>query len=247
MNLRTIAALIGAILCIGGSARAEEFSLSPRSPTLEIAPAVGHARRIPYLPAPATETRFSGLLEGASGSPESPHENSTVLRELVIAGVAIGGSFLLDDRFPPGSNEGGAVDNIGQFAGSPYTLAAAGGILALGGKAAHSPRTVDLGKELVLSVASTTLTVAVLKLASQRERPDGSSKYSFPSGHAGASFAAATVLDREYGGAVGWAAYGFAAFVGASRVVGNHHYFSDVVTGAVVGRFYGRLFTRRHH
>ena len=32
----------------------------------------------------------------------------------------------------------------------------------------------------------------------------------------------------------------------ASRVVGNHHYFSDVMAGAVIGRFFGRIFTMHH-
>ena len=91
-----------------------------------------------------------------------------------------------------------------------------------------------------------TATVAVLKILTDRERPGGSNQYSFPSGHAGTSFAAATVLDRRYGGAVGWIAYGLAGFVGASRVVGNHHYFSDVMAGAVIGRFFGRIFTIKH-
>jgi len=36
---------------------------------------------------------------------------------------------------------------------------------------------------------------------------------------------------------------GAAAFVAASRVIGDHHYLSDVVTGAVIGRFHGLLVT----
>ena len=44
-------------------------------------------------------------------------------------------------------------------------------------------------------------------------------------------------------GIVPWIAYGATAFVGASRVVGNHHWFSDVMAGAVIGRFFGRLMT----
>jgi membrane-associated phospholipid phosphatase len=57
--------------------------------------------------------------------------------------------------------------------------------------------------------------------------------------------AVATVLDREYDGVVPWVAYGATALVGAGRVVGNRHWFSDVMAGAVIGRFFGRLVTAK--
>ena len=135
------------------------------------------------------------------------------------------------------------MDDIGQFIGSPFTLAAGSAVMWIGGSAAHNPNTVGTAKRLLASIAATTVTVGVLKKLTNRERPDESNRNSFPSGHSGASFAAATVLDRRYGKAVGWPAYGVASFVAASRVVGNHHFFSDVVAGAVIGRFFGRIFT----
>jgi membrane-associated phospholipid phosphatase len=55
--------------------------------------------------------------------------------------------------------------------------------------------------------------------------------------------AVATVLDREYDGIVPWVAYGATAWVMAGRVAGNRHWFSDVMAGAVIGRFFGRLMT----
>jgi membrane-associated phospholipid phosphatase len=116
----------------------------------------------------------------------------------------------------------------------------------IGGAVTHHPRTVGTAKRVLASVAATTVTVALLKVATNRERPDGSNRNSFPSGHSGTSFAAATVLDRTYGLKVGLPAYAFAGFVGASRVVGNRHFFSDVVAGAVIGRFFGRIFTIQH-
>lgn len=183
------------------------------------------------------------LLGGIAAPAASSKGRSTLVREVGIAGAAIGAGFLLDDTFEPGSGVGTIMDNAGAVIGSPLTLGAATGIMALGGWVEHHPPTLVTAKRLALAITTTTVTVEFLKLATQRERPDGSNDQSFPSGHSGASFAAATVLDREYGGAVGWIAYSAAAFVAASRVVGNHHYFSDVVSGAVIGRFYGRLFT----
>jgi membrane-associated phospholipid phosphatase len=203
------------------------------------------AEPIPYLPALASgATAFRSDDDAGFTDPLPRH--STVLREAAIAGAAIGVGFLLDDTFEPGSGEGSAMDDIGQFMGSPYTLGAGSGVMWIGGSVAHRPSTVGTARRLLVSMAATTVTVALLKISTDRERPDGSSRNSFPSGHSGASFAAATVLDRQYGGAVGWAAYGLGAFVAASRVVGNHHYFSDVMAGAVIGRFFGRIFTMHH-
>ena len=59
---------------------------------------------------------------------------------------------------------------------------------------------MDLLRAQVIS----ELLVQPLKFATHRERPDGSNYQSFPSGHAAATFAAATVIERhrpEEGGA----------------------------------------------
>ena len=74
-----------------------------------------------------------------------------------------------------------------------------------------------------------------LKLTVGRERPDGSSNQSFPSGHTSGSFATATVLQRRFGWKVGAPAYALAGLVGASRLSENRHHLSDVVFGAAVG------------
>jgi len=166
-----------------------------------------------------------------------------ILREAAVAGAAIGVGFLLDDSIKPGSGQNTAMDHIGEVIGSPFTLGAASGLVGIDGLVAHHPRTVDTAKRLLVSIAAAMATIGALKLATDRERPDHSDRNSFPSGHSGASFATATVLDRQYGGAVGWTAYGVAAFVAASRVVGNRHFFSDVMAGAAIGRLFGRIFT----
>ena len=57
---------------------------------------------------------------------------------------------------------------------------------------------------------------------------------SFPSGHASASFATATVLQRKWGWRVGVPAYAVAGFIGATRLE-NVHYLSDVTFGAALG------------
>ncbi|MGH7681766.1 MAG: phosphatase PAP2 family protein, partial [Candidatus Eiseniibacteriota bacterium] len=115
---------------------------------------------------------------------------------------------------------------------------------AIQGATFGNPKSLRTAKELGLAMAGSTAVGWSIKVVSQRERPDGSDNYSFPSGHSAVAFSAATVLDRRYGGMVGWAAYGAAALVAESRVADDHHYLSDVVTGAIIGRLIGRFVTR---
>ena len=168
---------------------------------------------------------------------------STVLREAAISGAAIGAGFLLDDTIEPGSGEGTFLDNAAQAVGSPPVLIGGTILLALYGLGTHAPHEVTTAKKIALALAATSITVVSLKAATKRERPDESNDDSFPSGHTANTMAVATVLDREYDGVVPWIGYGTAALVGAGRIVGNHHWFSDVMAGAVIGRFFGRLFT----
>ncbi len=77
--------------------------------------------------------------------------------------------------------------------------------------------------------------VQVLKFTAQRERPDASNNYSFPSGHSASAFATATVLQRRYGWKVGVPAIVLAGYVATARVHDNKHYLSDVIFGGAMG------------
>ncbi len=253
-RLRAIAVGIVAVAWLSAPAAAEDIPSAliagtatvARTADLVIKPLAGRLRPIPYLPALANGAAAFRAGDEAAGFTDPLPRRSTVLREAVIAGAAIGIGFLLDDAIKPGSGKSTAMYDVGQVIGSPYTLGAGAGVMWVGGTIAHHPRTVGTAKRLLVSIAATTVTVAILKQVTDRERPDGSNRQSFPSGHSGTSFAAATVLDRTYGLDVGLPAYGLAGFVAASRVVGNRHFFSDVVAGAVIGRFFGRIFTMHH-
>jgi membrane-associated phospholipid phosphatase len=81
------------------------------------------------------------------------------------------------------------------------------------------------------------------KMMTQRQRPDGSNNHSMPSGHTASAFATASVLQRHYGWKVGIPAYGFGAYVAASRMSANKHNLSDVLMGAAIGIAAGRTVT----
>jgi membrane-associated phospholipid phosphatase len=78
----------------------------------------------------------------------------------------------------------------------------------------------------------------IVKSATSRMRPDGSSNNSFPSGHTATSFAAAEFLKQEYKDVSPW--YGYAGYTvatatGIMRLYNNRHWVSDVVAGAGFG------------
>lgn len=91
-------------------------------------------------------------------------------------------------------------------------------------------------RALILSgIATQTLKVSV-----QRARPSSENQRSFPSGHTSSAFATATALSYAYGAKIAMIAYPLAAFVGASRLADDKHWFSDVVSGAFLGVWIGR-------
>lgn len=170
-----------------------------------------------------------------------------VLREIGISAALVGGAFALDRAVRPGWSDHGPgryVEEPGETLGGATLLV--GATLGLGaeGRAFRHPSAFRTAKELAWAGAGATVAVTALKEAVRRERPDGSNRLSFPSGHTTAAFAAASVIAREEGGAVGWLAYGAAATAGYARIADRHHYLSDVVAGAILGRLVGRLVTR---
>jgi membrane-associated phospholipid phosphatase len=131
---------------------------------------------------------------------------------------------------------------FGNVAGNGFTQGGLAVATWLVGKASHSKGIAEVGEDLIRAqIVNGTLT-ASLKLAAHRERPDGT-PWSFPSGHASASFATATVLQRHLGWKVGLPAYAAAAYIGASRLQDNKHFASDVLFGAAVGIVSGRAVT----
>jgi membrane-associated phospholipid phosphatase len=103
-------------------------------------------------------------------------------------------------------------------------------------------RIATVGGELIRAQIVAGALTEGLKITARRTRPDGN-HLSFPSGHTSATFATATVLDREFGWKVGVPAYAIATAVGISRMSENKHYASDVIFGAAIGLVAGRRIT----
>jgi hypothetical protein len=111
------------------------------------------------------------------------------------------------------------------------------------GRVMDKPRVAHLGMDLLRAQAITEMLVEPIKFAARRERPDGSNRLSFPSGHAAITFAAAAVIERHLGWKRSLLAYAVAGYVATSRLHDDRHYLSDVVFGAAVGTIAGRTVT----
>jgi membrane-associated phospholipid phosphatase len=99
----------------------------------------------------------------------------------------------------------------------------------------------DLLRSLIVSQAFTQ----GIKYSVRRQRPTGEC-CAFPSGHASATFATASVLERHFGYRGAWPTLVIASYVGMSRLADNRHYLSDVLFGASLGIASGWTVVGRH-
>jgi membrane-associated phospholipid phosphatase len=91
----------------------------------------------------------------------------------------------------------------------------------------HALRTAD-------SLLTSTLITEALKAIVREKRPDGGARNSFPSGHATAAFAVATMQAHYHPNqALLW--YAGATAISYSRVKLRRHYTQDVLAGAAIG------------
>jgi membrane-associated phospholipid phosphatase len=105
-----------------------------------------------------------------------------------------------------------------------------------------------LGMDLIEATLLSEGITQGLKVAIRRDRPlrdDGTraSGYSFPSGHAAVTFAAATVFQQHFGWKAAVPTYLVASYVAMSRLHDERHFASDVTAGATEGIIIGRSVT----
>jgi membrane-associated phospholipid phosphatase len=141
--------------------------------------------------------------------------------------------------------------------GASYTLVGVSGGTYLLGKITGNTHVKETGWLALHAIAHSQIFTFAIKQLTNRERPlthEGTSGFwnggnSFPSGHAGSTFAVATVFAYEYRQhlAVPIVAYTIASAVAVSRIGAQRHWLSDIVVGGSSGFLIGRFVYRRHH
>jgi membrane-associated phospholipid phosphatase len=127
-------------------------------------------------------------------------------------------------------------------------------LLLLGvGYGLKRPQWKDAGRQSLIAHGLVAVTANILKHAIGRPRPkfmdtgkfqfspvSGSGWDSFPSGHAAASFAVATVLAVKFPRAR-WPILAVAVAIAASRIIRGSHFLTDVAGGAALGCVMGAI------
>ena len=154
------------------------------------------------------------------------------------------------------------------WVGDPGTVILAAAMYG-SGRITHHPVLAELGLRSAEALAISGVATGLIKGVAGRDRPylndrdaddfrvgggfGGGGHTSFPSGHATAAFAVASVVASE--SSFRWphashviqpVVYGLAASVALARVYGEHHWASDVVAGAGIGTLTGLSVVRYH-
>ena len=130
----------------------------------------------------------------------------------------------IDDKF--------TIDDISQY--TPFLSVYALNAMGIQGKHNFKDRSIILGTAYLIMGGS----INILKHTAYVERPDGTSKNSFPSGHTATAFMGAEFLYQEYKDVSVWygiTGYAIATGTGFFRVYNNRHWLTDVSAGAGIG------------
>jgi len=148
----------------------------------------------------------------------------------------------------------------GKYVGAAYTQAGVAlGLYAIGryvvppdeskplleGESPRTNRWSHMGFDLLRAQAVSQLVVHATKYTVRRDRPTGVC-CSFPSGHAAAAWAAASVIERHFGYRMALPTIVVASYVSTSRLHENVHFLSDVLMGSAVGVATGWTVVGRH-
>jgi hypothetical protein len=168
-------------------------------------------------------------------------------KPLLFTAALTGASTLLDDEGQsyfvdhPHDDWGRIGSNLGG------TIAIAGMTVGLfsAGRISRGDNFRAMSYDLSQAILVTAVYTEAIKVSVQRERPDGSNRLSFPSGHSSNAFAMATVVARHYP-RLAIPTYGLASYIAFSRMAANKHFLSDIVAGSGLGWSVGRLVVRRN-
>jgi len=203
-------------------------------------------------------------LQQTTGSPSAPRHPGigTMLKGIVVdfkylparsnaVVAAMGGGLALalhplDDNVNRSLVGNGTAENVfkaGAVMGQLGTLLSSAALVYTVGRLRDEPKVSHVGADLIRSLAMSEVLTQTLKYTTRRERPDGSSRNSFPSGHAADTFAFATAIERHLGWRYSVPAFAVASYVAISRLPANRHWLSDAVFGSTVGFIAGRTVT----
>jgi membrane-associated phospholipid phosphatase len=195
----------------------------------------------------AENTGFKALVRNTLGDFKALPSNDSAIT-LGVGGGAAWALSGLDDSVNEYFQDSGlshAFWQPGKYIGlGEVQIGAAIGTWAIGHWKDPHGWLAHLGLDLLRAQIVTQTITYGLKVTTQRERPDGSDGYSFPSGHASTTFATATVLQRHLGLKAALPTYAIATYVAFSRLYEDRHHLSDVAFGATVGLIAGRTVTR---
>jgi len=152
------------------------------------------------------------------------------------------------NRHFAGTGTSDALWKPGQVIGNSLFILGVSGTSYVIGRREHFERLQHLAMDEIEAQILAQGLVFGIKESVRRPRPERAevptaTGFSFPSGHAAATFAAATVLQQHLGYKAGVPTYLIASYVAMSRLHENVHFASDVVFGATVGIIVGRSVT----
>ena len=154
----------------------------------------------------------------------------------------------------------GKVWTAGKYVGAAYTQVGASlGLYLIGryvvpadpdkplveGESPRTNRWSHMGFDLLRAQILSQAMVQGTKLIVRRDRPTGVC-CSFPSGHAAAAWAAASVVERHFGYRMALPTIVIASYVATSRLHENVHFLSDVLMGSAIGTATGWTVVGRH-
>jgi len=188
------------------------------------------------------------------------HINRENAKWWILFGTGTAALLATDRRVSDALPESGTMLNASKWAsrlGADYSIYPLTATFYFVGKLGDNPRARDTSRIGIEAIADSEIIVNVLKLATQRPRPEhkGDSLAfwkggdAFPSGHSIQSWALARVIAREFPHPIilPVLAYGLASTVAVARVGGRRHSPSDAFVGSAMGFFIGDFVYRHHH
>ena len=123
---------------------------------------------------------------------------------------------------------------VGLYAIGRYVVAPDPAAPAVEGTSPRTNKWSHMGFDLLRAQIVSQTVVQATKFAVRRDRPTGVC-CSFPSGHAAAAWAAASVVERHFGYRMALPTIVIASYVATSRLHENVHFLSDVLMGSAIG------------